>query len=634
MRLMSADAKPVLTENALHTLRARYLRKDPSGKIVETPRELFRRVACCVASAEEAYVRSTTEVARIEDAFYAMMARGEFLPNSPTLMNASTRPGVLSACFVLPVEDSIEGIFESVKNTARIQKAGGGTGFSFDRLRPTGDYIASSGGRTSGPISFWRVFSEATRAIQQGAFRRGANMGMMSVDHPDILKFITAKNDLKEFENFNISVKVTEDFLQDARMRGGEPHVVTNPRTLKQYVLPKTLDIARYDINDLAGVEELPAVDCYTHRDMWETIIAAAWATGEPGLCFIDRVNEDNPTPALGRIEATNPCGEQPLLDYEACNLGSIDLAKFVRSGKLDEESLRQTIALAVRFLDDVIDVSDYMIDPIADRCKGNRKIGLGIMGLADAMFELNIKYDSEEGLAFGERVAKLLTDEAMKVSEALAHQRGAFPNWAGSLWDTHHHRKMRNAAVTTIAPTGTLSILAGCSGGIEPVYALGFFRHILGGRELREINGPFMRYAQRAGIWDEQLTRSISEGARLDQIEGLDLQARELFVTAHEIEPTWSVRMQAVFQEYIDGAISKTINLPNSASGKDIEDVYWLGYDLKCKGVTVYRDGCRPGQPMVSESAGKQCPQCRRALAAEIGCTRCPHCGATLCAL
>ncbi|MHC4295272.1 MAG: adenosylcobalamin-dependent ribonucleoside-diphosphate reductase [Planctomycetota bacterium] len=636
---MTKDAEPALTQNALHTLRARYLRKDASGRIVETPGELFWRVAKSVAAAEKTYLTAKKEVRQIEDAFYAAMTQGKFLPNSPTLMNAGRRPGVLSACFVLPVEDSIDGIFESVKDAARIQKAGGGTGFSFDRLRPTGDYIASSGGRTSGPISFWKVFSEATRAIQQGAFRRGANMGMMSVDQPDVLKFIvlkfiTAKKNLKEFENFNISIKVSDDFLHRLRAQGDEPHVVTNPRTQERYLLPRNLDIARYELDDLVPASESPSRDCYTHRDIWETIVQSAWASGEPGLCFIDRVNNDNPTPDLGRIEATNPCGEQPLLDYEACNLGSVNLAKFAESGRLDEDALREAIRLGVRFLDDVIDVNDYMIPPIAERCKGNRKIGIGFMGLADAMFSLGIKYDSDEGVAFGRRLAEILKDEALGASEALATQRGTFPNWRGSLWDTRYKRSMRNAAVTTIAPTGTLSILAACSGGIEPVYALAFFHRILGGRELLEISEPFRRYAERKGFWNDKLARTLAEGTNLAEIKGVDEEARELFVTAHDIAPIWSVKMQAAFQESIDGAISKTINLPNSATPRDVDEIYQLAYDLKCKGVTVYRDGCREHQPMILESAGKDCPQCRQPLAPEIGCTRCPHCGAALCAL
>ena len=628
---MTMSAEPVLSENALGTLRARYLRKDPSGRIVETPGELFRRVARVVAGAEAAGGAAEADVRRLAERFYDVMATGRFLPNSPTLMNAGRPLGVLSACFVLPVEDDIEGIFESVKHAAQIQKAGGGTGFSFDRLRPTGDYIASSGGTTSGPISFWRVFSEATRAIQQGAFRRGANMGMLSVDHPDVLKFITAKSDPSAFENFNISVKVPEAFMESLRSEPDGAHVVVNPRTNRRYHLPRGLDVGRYTLADLPPADAPAEGELTTHRDVWNLIVAGAWATGEPGVCFIDRVNADNPTPALGRIEATNPCGEQPLLDYEACNLGSIDVSKFVRDGRLDEPALRQMIRLGVRFLDDVIDVNEYIAPPVAERCLGNRKIGLGIMGLADAMFELDVKYDSDDGLAFGRRVARVLTEEAFAASEDLAEQRGTFPNHAGSLWASRG-RRMRNAAVTTIAPTGTLSILAGTTGGIEPAFALAFYRHVLDGRRMLEVNAPFRRFAQREGFWSDELPRRLAAGQHLAEAVKTDRRTRELFVTAHEIAPEWHVRMQAAFQEHIDGAISKTINMPAGASREEVDRVYRLAHELKCKGVTVYRDGCRAAQPMSLAPANACCPQCGSPLADDSGCSRCASCGATLC--
>ena len=629
---MKTMDEPVLSVNAMKALEARYLRKDPSGAVVETPRELFMRVASVVAGAEAACGAAPAEVERMTAVFYRMMARGEFLPNSPTLMNAGRTLGMLSACFVLPIDDSIDAIFESVKYAALIQKAGGGTGFSFDRLRPTGDYVTSSGGRTSGPISFWRVFSEATRAIQQGAFRRGANMGMMSVDRPDILKFIAAKNDPSAFENFNISVKVADEFMSALRDDPSGPHVVVNPRTQQRYYMPAGLNVQRYAIQDLLGAGGAPPDDVIRRRDVWDRIVESAWATGEPGLCFIDRVNADNPTPRLGRIEATNPCGEQPLLDYEACNLGSIDLSKFVRDGKLDEPALRETMRLGVRFLDDVIDVNNYLIPPIRERCIGNRKIGLGIMGLADAMFELGVKYDGDEGLDFGRKIASMLTSEAFAASEELARRRGTFPNWPGSIWDTRHGRPMRNAAVTTVAPTGTLSILAGCSGGIEPAFSLAFYRRVLGGQELFEVNRPFQRFAQRRGFWREELARRLANHERLGDVGGLDKAACELFVTAHEIPPAWHVRMQAVFQEYIDGAISKTINLPNTAAPRDVDEVYRLAYELGCKGVTVYRDGSRANQPMAMDALAGTCPHCHQALAEEGACSRCLACGCTLC--
>ncbi|MGB2819347.1 MAG: adenosylcobalamin-dependent ribonucleoside-diphosphate reductase, partial [Phycisphaerae bacterium] len=502
---MSGPAEPELTTNALHTLRLRYLRRDASGNVVETPGALFDRVSRVVAGAERAFGASDAEIDALARRFYRVMASGVFLPNSPTLMNAGRSLGVLSACFVLPVEDSIEGIFESVKQAAQIQKAGGGTGFSFDRLRPTGDYIASSGGSTSGPMSFWRVFCEATRAIQQGAFRRGANMGMLSVGHPDILKFISAKSVPGAFENFNISVKVPDAFMASLSAGGDGPHVVTNPRTHLGYCLPRDLEAPSYTLADLAPADAGGSRGVYTCRDIWDLIVRGAWSTGEPGVCFIDRVNAANPTPDLGRIEATNPCGEQPLLDHEACNLGSIDLAKFVRGGSVDEPAFRRTVQLAVRFLDDVVEANDYVTPAIDERCRGNRKIGLGIMGLADALFELGIKYDSDDGVAFGRRIASLLTEEAFAASERLAELRGAFANHAESTW-ARAGRKMRNAAVTTIAPTGTLSILAGTSGGIEPVFALAFYRRVLDGQEMLEVNGPFRRFAERRGLWSEGL--------------------------------------------------------------------------------------------------------------------------------
>ncbi len=607
------DEKHTLSENALLTLRTRYLIRNERGEVIERPRQMFRRVARFVAGAEARY---GGDVEAAANEFHTAMARGIFLPNSPTLMNAGRSLGVLSACFVLPIDDSVEGIFESVKHTAQIQKAGGGTGFSFDRLRPTGDYIAGSGGRTSGPISFWRVFAEATRAIQQGAFRRGANMGMMSARHPDILKFITAKSDPSAFENFNISVKVANDFMESLRRTGDAPHIVVNPRTGDRYYLPRRLNVAEYTLADL-----IPATDgagereVYTLRDIWRLIVEGAWDTGEPGVCFIDRVNADNPTPHLGRIEATNPCGEQPLLDYEACNLGSVDVSKFIRDGRLDRRAFAGAVHTGVRFLDDVIDVNNYIIPEIESVCRANRKIGLGLMGLADAMFELGIPYDSDEALDFARRVAKLLTDEAFAAGERLARERGSFPNWLDSRWQTAGDRPMRNAAVTCIAPTGTLSIIAGCTGGIEPAYALAYRRHVLDGRTLPDVNPAFKRHAERMGFWSEELARRLAAGGKLADEPAVDERTKRLFITAHDIRPIGHIRMQAAFQEFIDGAISKTINLPGHATADDVAAVYQAAYDLGCKGVTVYRDGCRAAQPMATdaEKATLACTPCGR---------------------
>jgi len=595
-----------LSENALRVLRHRYLAKDAVGAVVETPAELFERVARAVASAERNYGADDEAVERLAGRFYRAMAEGVFLPNSPTLMNAGRELGMLSACFVLPVEDSVEGIFESVKIAALIQKAGGGTGFAFDRLRPTGDHISTSGGTTSGPISFWRVFSEATSAIQQGAF-----------------------------ENFNISVKVADEFLRTVQHDPARPHVVTNPRTQRRYLLPRGLKLESYTLADLWPAEEPAPGPCYTVGDVWDLIVGCAHATGEPGLCFIDRINETNSTPHLGRIEATNPCGEQPLLDYEACNLGSINLARFVGDDGFDERSFRRAVRLGVRFLDDVIDVNNYLVEPIRRICLGNRKIGLGVMGLADALMKLEISYDSDEAIAFADGVARALTEEAFAASEALARQRGCFPNHPGSRWDTVHHRPMRNAAVTTVAPTGTISILAGCTGGIEPAFALAFWRNVMEGQRLLEVNGVFREALQRRGLWSESLPQRLAAGQRLEQIADVPEDLRRVFLTAREVPPARHVQMQATFQKYIDGAISKTINLPAEASCRQVGEVFLQAYHSGCKGITVYRDGCRPLQPMslAQPPAGPvSCPRCQAPLDARTACSRCPRCGYTIC--
>ncbi|OPX23922.1 MAG: ribonucleoside-diphosphate reductase, adenosylcobalamin-dependent [Planctomycetales bacterium 4484_123] len=628
------DPPVQLTENALRVLRHRYLAKDGAGRVVETPAALFSRVASFVASAERRYGATGPDVNELTARFRALMAEGVFLPNSPTLMNAGRELGLLSACFVLPVDDSVEAIFESVKLAALIQKAGGGTGFAFDRLRPTGDYIASSGGTTSGPISFWRVFSEATNAIQQGAFRRGANMGMMSITHPDILKFIDAKSAPGAFENFNISVKVTDAFMSALRRSPEAPHVVVNPRTGRRYVIPRGVDLAGYTLADLCAADR-PPPECYSVGDVWDLIVQRAHASGEPGLCFIDRVNADNPTPALGRIEATNPCGEQPLLDYEACNLGSVNLGRFVRGGRFDEDSFRRVVRLAVRFLDDVIDVNNYLAEPIRRMCLGNRKVGLGVMGFADALMMMGLSYDSDEAVAFGRRAAQVLMEEALSASAELAEQRGPFPNFTGSRWDKPGARPLRNAALTTVAPTGTISMIAGCSGGIEPVFALAFWRNVLGGQRLLEVNAVFRAALQQRGLWSEELAGRLAGGERLADVVTLPAELRGVFITAHEVPPARHVQMQAAFQEHIDGAISKTVNLPADATAADVDAVFRQAYDSGCKGVTVYRHGCRPAQPMDWDTAAASpvlCPRCGEPLDAQVACSRCPRCGYTIC--
>lgn len=622
-----------LSNNAIRILRKRYLAKDGNGVVIETPLEMFGRVASVIASAERRYDGQEAAEASAKT-FCNLISGGILLPNSPTLMNAGREIGMLSACFVLPVSDSVEGIFESVKHAALIQKTGGGTGFAFDRLRPAGDYIASSGGVTSGPISFWRVFAEATRAIQQGAFRRGANMGMMSVTHPDILKFITAKNLAGEFENFNISVKVDDDFLSALEDRPGSAHVVINPRTQKRYIIPRGVDISACTLADLRSADESQG-DCYTVADVWGLIVSCAHATGEPGLCFIDRINADNPTPKLGRIEATNPCGEQPLLDYESCNLASINLAKFVHDGRFDEDAFGRTVEVGVRLLDDVIDVNNYLIEPIRQVTLGNRKVGLGVMGFADALMQMWISYDSDEGVAFGGRIAQILTERAFSASETLSRRRGCFPNYSGSLWDVRFGRPMRNAAVTTIAPTGTISIIAGCSGGIEPAFAMAFRRNVLDGQTMLEVNSVFERTLRRRGLWTNEISRRLASGGRLADFSNIPSDVRRVLVTAHEIPPDRHVQMQAAFQKYIDGAISKTINLPADAKGEDVDKVFRQAWRSGCKGITVYRDGCRPAQPMGFDTCGESvlhCPNCHAAQDAHASCSRCPRCGCTIC--
>ena len=598
---------PVLTKNALKVLRNRYLIKDEKGKCIETPAQLFGRVASLVASAESKYGASPEQVQRWHKKYYDLMASLKFLPNSPALMNAR-RSGMLSACFVLPIEDSIEGIFEAIKQTALIQKAGGGTGFSFDRLRPTGDRVASSGGTTSGPISFWRVFSETTNAIQQGAFRRGANMGMMSVEHPDILKFLYAKQNLEAFTNFNISVKVTDNWMKQVLKSTKALHIVRNPRTQEKYLLPRRLDVATYTINDLyklSGGEKLssrPAGRFYTVGDIWKMIVRCAHRTGEPGVAFIDRINRDNPTPSLGLIEATNPCGEQPLLPFEACTLGSINLVRFVTfandRAKMDWPSLAEATKLAVRFLDNIIDVCDYPVRATSRLAQANRKIGLGIMGFADFLFLLGIPYDCPQAVKFGSQVMKFINETAHKESSELAKSRGPFPNWNSSTW-RHKKKKIRNAAVTCVAPTGTISIIADCSAGIEPAYSLVFVRQVLEGAKMVQINPVFKKLAQEAGFYDKRLEKTIIRTGSIRKIKQMPVEIRRVFRCAYDIEPQWHIRMQAVFQKHCDAAVSKTINLPEKAGAADVDRAYKLAYKLGCKGITIYRRHSRAHEPM-----------------------------------
>ncbi|MHC4758482.1 MAG: adenosylcobalamin-dependent ribonucleoside-diphosphate reductase [Planctomycetota bacterium] len=541
---------------------------------------------------------SKTGQSTIADKFYEFMVKGVFLPNSPTLMNASREKGLLSACFVLPIEDSINGIFDTVKNTALIQKAGGGTGFSFDRLRPTGDIVTSSGGTTSGPISFWKVIAEATNAIQQGAFRRGANMGMMSIDHPDILKFIHAKQDLTAFSNFNISVKITDSFILALYERPDSLHTVTNQRTKLKYAIPHSIDINSYTIDDLVPQKQTND-NCYTVKELWGMIVKNAHATGEPGVCFIDRINEANPTPHLGQIEACNPCGEQPLLPYEACNLGSINISKFVLPGgsDIDWPALGDFVEDAVGFLDNVIDANYFPVLEIEKITLGNRKIGLGIMGFADTLVRMGIRYDSEEAVDYAERLSHFIQKYAHGASQQLAEIRGAFPNWKGSIWDIKHHKPMRNAAVTTIAPTGSISIIADCNGGIEPIYSLVSKRRALDGHEFIQLHPVIERLGTKQGWLSDKVRDQLANGVPPKDISEIPSQVSYTLVTAHEITLQWHIKIQAVFQKHTDNAVSKTVNLPSFATIDDVDKVLRLACELNCKGTTVYKDGCRDNQ-------------------------------------
>ncbi len=657
--LVNGNEKVAATSNALIVLRKRYLKKDENGKLIESPVDLFNRVAKNIAFADEMYKTLYNREINVEETvrdFFKMMAHLEFMPNSPTLMNAGRDLQQLSACFVLPVEDSIEGIFETIKNTALIHQSGGGTGFAFSRLRPKGDRVKSTGGIASGPVSFMKVFNAATEAIKQGGTRRGANMGILRVDHPDIVEFITSKQDNNQLNNFNISVALTDKFME--ALQKDEEYELLNPH----------------------GGE---VVDKLSADKVFSLIVDMAWKNGEPGIIFIDRINASNPTPQVGEIESTNPCGEQPLLPHESCNLGSINLAKMILGQEVDWEKLRKITRSAIHFLDNVIDMSRFPLEKIEEMVERNRKTGLGVMGWADMLIQLEIPYNSDKAFKLAEKVMKFISDTAKEKSIELAEERGIFPNYPGSIFDKKNGPKMRNATLTTIAPTGTISIISGCSSGVEPLFAISFVRKNLldEGDELLDVNPYFEKVAKKEGFYSEDLMRRIAKKGTIENFEEIPEKWRKIFVTAHDITPEEHIKMQAAFQKYTDNAVSKTVNFSHEATPEDVRKVYQLAFKLGCKGITIYRDRSRdlqvlnidnrdkdkekkepeiavqvpegdevtidevavPKTPDIKVNNGdkpinshqlEKCPECGSDLQISEGCITCPACGYSACSL
>jgi ribonucleoside-diphosphate reductase alpha chain len=554
--------------NAVKVLEQRYLLKDDLGNVIETPEEMFRRVAHNIAQADKEYASFDPAVS--EKSFYDLMINGDFLPNSPTLMNAGTSVQQLAACFVLPVEDSIPDIFETVKKTAIIQQTGGGTGFNFSALRPRGDIVHSTKGTASGPVSFIRVFDTVTSSMKEGGKRRGANMGILNVDHPDILEFIACKEKEGEMANFNISVGLTDRFMEAAE--NGTDYELVNPRTGET-------------VNKLNAGNVL------------ELIVSKAWANGEPGVVFVDRLERDNPTPKAGKISATNPCGEQPLLPHEACNLGSINVSHFVKGSEPDWEQLEQTVKTAVHFLDNAIDMGDYKLPEIKKTVLGNRKIGLGIMGFADMLFALETSYDSEKALNVAEKLMSFIREQARKTSAELGEKKGSFPNFKESVFAKKGFEALRNATVTTIAPTGSLSMIVDTTSGIEPLFSLVYTKHVLDGTELLYVNRYFEETLKKHGIYSREMMRLIAKSGSIRGMRELPAEIRRVYATAWDISPEWHIRMQAAFQKHTDNAVSKTLNFASNATIEDIKKAFLLAYSLGCKGVTVYRDESRKAQ-------------------------------------
>jgi ribonucleoside-diphosphate reductase alpha chain len=561
-----------LTDNALTVLKARYLHRDHNGQILESPEDLCRRVSNSIAQAEGRFGNAKA-VAQWREAFFHTLSRLDFVPNSPTLMNAGTPLGQLSACFVLPVEDSMEGIFDALKLAALIQQSGGGTGFAFSRLRPQGDMVASTGGSASGPVSFMRIFDCATEHIRQGGRRRGANMGMLRVDHPDIEAFVEAKRDGQSFRNFNLSVGATDAFMEAAA--AGQSFALQHPRSGQ-------------------------TVRTVSAAELLLRIAEAAWHTGDPGLIFLDAINRPQPTPALGAIEATNPCGEVPLLPYEACNLGSINLSHMVRQDTsgvtVDWAKLADTTRLALRFLDDVIEMGRWPAPHITAIVQGNRKVGLGVMGFAELLILLGVPYASPQAIALAEELMQFISAQARDMSAQLARERGVFPNWPRSIYAPHNLR-VRNATCTSIAPTGTISLIAGTSASIEPLFALAYRRHALDGQILTELNPIFAQVAQRDGFYSEDLVRALHRQGSLAHLADVLPAAKRLFQTALDMAPVDHLRIQAAFQKHVDNAVSKTINLPRAATADDIARIYRQAWEWSLKGITVFRYGSKGQQ-------------------------------------
>ncbi|MCK5543772.1 MAG: vitamin B12-dependent ribonucleotide reductase [Desulfobulbaceae bacterium] len=575
--------EPLLSPNAQTVLERRYLKKDVKGRLKERADQMFRRVAKHIAKAESKF-EDSSKVKEIEENFYKMMTEFKFLPNSPTLMNAGRRLGQLAACFVLPINDSLDEIFNSVKNAAIIHKSGGGTGFDFSKLRPKNSRVGTTGGVASGPISFMKIFNTATEQVKQGGTRRGANMAILRVDHPDIMEFIRCKTKNDELNNFNISVSVTDQFMKAVK------------------------NDTDYDLIDPRDNRKSGSLNA---RKVYEALVNRAWENGDPGIIFLDRINKDNPTPELGSLDSTNPCGEQPLLPMEACNLGSINLAKMVTKksdkAEINYKSLKETIWGAVRFLDDTIDRSKYPLPAIDHMVKGNRKIGLGVMGFADMLYQLEIPYNSEKALNIAEKVMHFIQIESHDASTYLADSRGTFPNFDKSVFKDRDDCNYRNATTTTIAPTGTLSIIADCSSGIEPLFALSFVRRVMDNDELLEVNPHFEKVARERGFYSRKLMDTIARQGSIHSLPEVPEDVKKIFVTAHDVSPEWHIRMQAAFQKQTDNAVSKTVNLPKEASEEDVRSVYDLSYELKCKGVTIYRDGSKENQVLSFSEAEKK---------------------------